>query len=214
MTPIQLYSLATPNGQKIAIALEELALPYQAHRIDIRKDEQFSEGYLRINPNGKIPTIIDPEGPDGKELILYESGAILLYLAEKSGKLPSTFCAERVETTKWIIWQAANVGPMFGRFGHFYAMRNHVDHDIIQYFADNVHQLLEVLELQLQNNTYVLGEQYSIADIAIFPWIDALEWAYKSHDYLQMKEYEAMYQWYQECLQKPSTIRGKQVTPY
>lgn len=103
---------------------------------------------------------------------------------------------------------------MFGRFGHFYSMRDHVSSEIIQYFSDNVHQLLEVLEQQLQNNTYLLGEKFSVADIAVFPWVDALEWAYKSHDFLQITEYEAMYQWYKECLQRPSTIRGKLVTPF
>jgi GST-like protein len=168
---IELYTQATPNGHKVSILLEELGLPYRIHRVDLVKDEQFSPAFLAINPNSKIPAIVDPDGPDGQPISVWESGAILIYLAEKTGSalLPTT-PRERYATLQWLMFQMAGVGPMFGQAGHFtlYA-KEQVPYGIERY-SNEAKRILGVMDGQLGRHRYLAGGHYSIADIATFPW--------------------------------------------
>ena len=187
-THIQLYSLATPNGQKVAIALEELGLPYDAHLIDIGNDDQFDDDYLRLSPNGKIPTLSDPDGPDGQQILLMESGAILLYLADKTGQLAGNTSAERQQVVQWLFFQAAHVGPMFGQFGHFHKFardKTSDDYALKRYLIES-QRLLDVLDERLEDNEYVAGPNYSIADIATAPWVACLDSFYAAGELLKL----------------------------
>eukprot|EP00761_Pharyngomonas_kirbyi_P013522 gb/GECH01013551.1/.p1 GENE.gb/GECH01013551.1/~~gb/GECH01013551.1/.p1 ORF type:complete len:270 (+),score=71.53 gb/GECH01013551.1/:1-810(+) len=169
---IDLYSLATPNGQKISIALEEMGLEYKPTTVDIRKKEQFEDWFLKISPNNKIPAIVDHEGPNGKELSLFETGAILLYLAEKTGRfLPQEDQEKKYKTIQWLMWQKAGFGPMLGQMGHFW---KYAPEDVTygkQRYLKESQRLFRVLESQLEGNDYVIGDEYTIADMAIYPWI-------------------------------------------
>ena len=170
---LQLYSLATPNGVKVSILLEELGLPYEAHLVDISKDETWTPEFLSLNPNGKIPAIIDPDGPGGKPLALFESGAILVYLAEQAGRFLPTDPAARYETLQWVFFQMAAIGPMFGQVGFFhkYAGREFEDKRPRDRYVAEARRLLAVLEGQLENRAWILGDEYTIADIAILGWV-------------------------------------------
>lgn len=167
---IQLYTFATPNGRKISVALEELALPYQVHVVNIGRNEQFSADFLAKNPNNKIPVIVDEEGPGGKPFTLFESGAILIYLAEKTGKLLSKDPAQRYLTLQWLMFQMGGVGPMFGQLNHFsrYA-KEQIPYAIERYTAESK-RLVGVLDKALAEGEFLAGE-YSIADIANYPWV-------------------------------------------
>jgi GST-like protein len=211
--PIQLYTVATPNGRKAAIALEEMQLPYEAHCVDIGKGEQFTEEYIsKVNPNSKIPAIIDPDGPDGQEHRVFESGAILIYLAEKSGKLLSDDPIKRSETIQWLFFQNAGVGPMFGQFGHFYKFgKDNCDHPYpVERYAKEVKRLLGVLEKQLEGQEYLVGE-YSIADISTFPWIGCLDWGYQATEHLGLGEYKNVIDWHERCSTRPAAEKGSKV---
>ena len=210
---IQLYSLGTPNGQKIAVALEEMALPYEAHRVDIMAGDQFSDEFIAINPNSKIPAIVDPLGPNGKPLAIFESGAILLYLAEKSGKYWPADPATRSECLQWLFFQVGGVGPMFGQFGHFYRYaKEKVPYGINRYQTETL-RLLEVLEKRLEERDFLTGEDYTIADIATFPWVGALDWGYNAIELLQLKQnFPNVMAWYNRCQQRPAAARGLEVT--
>src|SRR6478735_8728104 len=164
---IQLYSLPTPNGQKISVALEELGLPYEAHRVDISAGDQFLDEYKKLSPNSKIPTIMDPNGPGGKPLILMESGAILQYLAEKTGRLLPKDPAEKYEYLQWLYFQVGHIGPMFGQFGHFHRYaREKCDHPYpVERYTNEAKRLLGVLEKRLEESEFVGGGEYSIVDI-------------------------------------------------
>jgi GST-like protein len=210
--PIQLYTRATPNGRKISIALEQMELPYEAHCVDLG-GEQFTEEYVKnVNPNSKIPAIIDPDGPGGVEHRVFESGAILMYLAEKSGKLLSSDPAKRSETIQWLFFQNAGVGPMFGQFGHFFKFgKDNCDHPYpVERYTTEVKRLLAVLEQQLEGQDYLVGE-YSIADISTFPWVGCLEWGYEATEHLGLADFPNVMAWHERCASKPASLKGVDV---
>ena len=210
---IQLYSLATPNGQKVGIALEELGLAYDAHLIDIGNDDQFDDDYLKLSPNGKIPTLSDPDGPDGEQVLLMESGAILLYLADKTDELISSNPRTRQVTLQWLFMQAAHVGPMFGQFGHFFkfAKDKTTDAYAVNRYTIEAHRLLDVLDERLQQHHYLAGDEYSIADIAMAPWVDVLDGFYAAAEQLKLAEFKHVARWRTEVTSRPAYQRGKRV---
>ncbi len=210
---IQLYSLATPNGQKVSIALEEMDIPYDAHLINIMEDDQFSDEYIKISPNSKIPAIIDLKGPDGEPLTIMESGAILIYLAEKSGKFLSDNPRIRNETLQWLFFQVAHVGPMFGQFGHFYRYaKESCDHPYpLERYSKEAKRLLTVLDKRLDGRTFLVNDEYSIADIATFPWVGCLDQFYEAGEFLGLDEFKHVQQWHERCASRPAAIRGAKV---
>lgn len=210
---IQLYSIGTPNGWKVSVALEELGLPYEGHKIDIRKGDQFSEEFIKINPNSKIPAIVDPNGPDGKPISVFESGAILLYLAEKTGKLIPQDPRKRVETLQWLFFQMAGVGPMFGQFGHFTRYAPEKIEYAINRYKNEAKRLLGVLEKQLEGKEYLVGE-YTIADIATFPWVICLDKFYEARETLELDSFPNVQAWVKRCSEKPASVKGLQVLPF
>ena len=210
---IQLYSLPTPNGQKVSIALEEMGLPYEAHRIDIMNDEQFSPEFIKINPNSKIPAIVDPVGDHGKPLAIMESGAILIYLAEKSGKFLPEDKARRCETLQWLFFQVANVGPMFGQFGHFfkYAKDKCKDPYPLERYSKETRRLLAVLEKRLENREFLTGSEISIADFATAPWVACLGGHYEAGEFLGLDEFKNVNAWTARFYERPAVEKGKNV---
>ncbi len=170
---LQLYSLPTPNGVKVSIALEETGLPYEPHLVSFETNDQTSPEFLSLNPNNKIPAIIDPDGPGGKPLALFESGAILIYLAEKTGQLMPRDAAGRYETIQWLMFQMGGIGPMFGQLGFFhrFAGKDYEDKRPRDRYVAESKRLLGVLEKRLEGRSWLLGDDYSIADIATFPWV-------------------------------------------
>jgi GST-like protein len=170
---LQLYSLPTPNGVKVSIALEELGVPYEPHLVSFEKNDQMSPEFLSLNPNNKIPAIIDPDGPGGKPLPLFESGAILFYLAEKHGRLLPRDPAARYETLQWVMFQMGGVGPMFGQVGFFvkFAGKDFEDKRPRNRYVAEAKRLLGVIDARLEGRQWIMGDEYSIADIATFPWI-------------------------------------------
>lgn len=213
MTKIKLYSLATPNGQKISVALEEMEIPYEAHIINILKGEQFDPEYIKINPNAKIPSIVDPVGDDGKPLAIMESGAILMYLAEKSGKFLPENTALRSQVLQWLFFQMGNIGPMFGQFGHFYKFAgDNCNHPYpLERYKKEVIRLLNVLEIKLANSEYLVGNEISIADFATFPWVAVLDGFYSATDELKTKEFVNVQRWLETCLERPKVKLGMKV---
>lgn len=180
---IQYYGLPTPNGVKVSIALEELGLPYDAHMISFADGDQFTPEFLSLNPNNKIPAIIDPDGPDGKPMPLFESGAILIYLADKTGKLLPKDGAARYEVLQWLMFQMGGIGPMLGQVGYFvkFAGKEIEDPRPAKRYIDESVRLLKVLDQQLEGRDWVCGD-YSIADIAIAPWIRTAHMMHKDND--------------------------------
>jgi GST-like protein len=211
---IQLYSLATPNGQKVGVALEELGLPYEAHKVNILEGEQFTDEFKTINPNSKIPALVDPNGPDGRSLAIFESGAILLHLAEKTGKLLPADPRRRSECVQWLFFQMANVGPMFGQFGHFYRFSKEKLPYAIERYTNETRRLLGVLETQLTRGNYLVGDEYTIADIATFPWVGCLDWGYHASDDLKLQEFSKVMAWSARCAERPASVRGVKVCPF
>ena len=181
---IQLYSLATPNGVKVSIMLEETGLPYEPHLVSFDTNDQTSPEFLSLNPNNKIPAIVDPDGPGGKPLGLFESGAILIYLADKTGKFIPQDPAERYETIQWLMFQMGGIGPMFGQLGFFhkFAGREYEDKRPRDRYVAESKRLLGVLDQRLANRQWVMGDAYTIADIAIFPWVRNLIGFYEAAD--------------------------------
>lgn len=210
---IQLYSLATSNGQKISIALEELGLSYTPHTVNILEGEQYSPTFVAMNPNAKIPVIIDEDGPGGEAITIVESGAILLYLAEKTDSLLSTDPVLRLETIQWVFFQMANIGPMFGQFGHFfkYASDSCSHPYPLERYTRETKRLLQLLENHLRKRMWLVGDTYSIADIAIFPWVNTLDTFYKAKTHLGLHEYPIVQDWVQRCLTRPAVQRGMSV---
>lgn len=207
---IQLYSLATPNGQKAGIVLEELGLPYEAHTINIMSGEQHDPEFLEINPNGKIPAIIDPAGANGEPLAIMESGAILLHLAEKTGKLLPKDPVARSQAIQWVFFQVGSVGPMFGQFGHFYKFaKGKTDSYGEERYGKEVTRLLGVLERQLKGKDYLVGE-FSIADIAIAPWIKALDF-YEGKEAVGYADFPLVDAWVTRFFERPAVQRGIKV---
>lgn len=207
---LQLYSLPTPNGVKVSIMLEEIGLPYEAHLIDIGKNETWTPEFLSLNPNGKIPAILDPAGPDGKPLALFESGAILLYLAEKCGQLLPKDPAQRYETIQWVFFQMASVGPMFGQLGFFhkFAGREYEDKRPFERYQKESKRLLGVLEERLQGRDWIMGAEYTIADISLLGWVRNLIGFYEARDVVEFDNFPLVGQWLERGLARPAVQRG------
>ena len=210
---LQLYSMPTPNGVKAAIMLEEIGLPYEAHKVDFASDDQHSPAFLSLNPNNKIPAIIDPNGPDGQPLALFESGAILLYLAEKSGKLIPQDAAGRYHVIQWVMFQIGGIGPMFGQLGFFhkFAGKDFEDKRPRDRYADESRRLLRVLEHQLGRHAWVAGEDYSIADIAVFPWLNGLMNFYQAGELVGAAECPHVTAALERFLARPAVQTGLKV---
>ena len=212
---IQLYSFPTPNGVKVSIALEEIDLPYEAHTINITKNETWTADFLSLNPNGKIPAMIDPDGPGGKPLGLFESGAILLYLADKSGKLMPQDAARRYETIQWVFFQMGGIGPMFGQFGFFhkFAGKEIADKRPLERYRDESKRLLGVLETRLSGRKWIMDDDYTIADVALIGWVRALTVFYEAGEMLGMDAMPNVNAWRDRVLARPATQRGLNIPP-
>jgi GSH-dependent disulfide-bond oxidoreductase len=207
---IQLYSLNTPNGVKVSIMLEESGLAYEAHLVDIMKGESQSAEFLTLNPTGKIPAIIDPNGPGGEPIGLFESGAILLYLAEKSGQFISRDPSERWETIQWVFFQMAAIGPMFGQLGYFYKFDGSAiaDKRPLQRYVAESRRLLGVLDERLSRRSWIMGEDYSIADIATIGMVNNLITFYGARELVGYDEFVHVDRWLSTALQRPAVARG------
>jgi GST-like protein len=207
---IQLYSLPTPNGVKASIALEELGLVYEPHLIDIGQNETWTPEYLSLNPNGKIPAIIDPDGPGGKPIGLFESGAILVYLADKTGKLLPTDPAQRYEALQWIFWQMGAVGPMFGQLGFFhrFAGKEYEDKRPRDRYLGETKRLLGLLDDRLATHPYMMGEDYSMVDISLLGWVRNLIGFYEAREITDYDSLKHVPGWLDRCLERPAVQRG------
>jgi GST-like protein len=207
---LQLYSLPTPNGVKISIMLEETGLPYEAHLVSFERKEQLSPEFLSLSPNNKIPAILDPEGPGGKPLALFESGAILVYLAGKTGQLMPADDARRYETLQWLMWQMSGVGPMFGQVGFFhkFAGKDYDDKRPRDRYVAESRRLLAVLDRQLQGRDWIMGKQYTVADIATFPWVRNLIGFYGAGDLVGMQDFSNVTRVLAAFVARPAVQRG------
>ena len=207
---IQLYSLPTPNGVKVSIALEEMGLPYEAHRVEFETGDQMSEEFRSLNPNNKIPAIIDPDGPGAEPLALFESGAILLYLADKTGQLIPPDPAGRYEALQWIMFQMGGIGPMFGQVGFFnkFAGREWEDKRPLQRYVNESRRLLNVLEQRLGPRPWMMGELYTIVDIAIFPWVRNLIGFYEAGELVKIQDYPQVRRALEAFLARPAVVAG------
>ncbi|VVD80351.1 Disulfide-bond oxidoreductase YghU [Pandoraea iniqua] len=207
---LQLYSLPTPNGVKVSIMLEEIGLPYEVHLVSFQTDDQLTPEFLSLNPNNKIPAILDPNGPDGKPLPLFESGAILWYLAEKTGKLLPADPAARYETLQWLMFQMGGIGPMFGQVGFFhkFAGKDFEDKRPRDRYVNEAKRLLAVLDTHLANRTWILGDEYTIADIATFPWIRNLVGFYEAGDLVDFAQFKNVKRVLDAFVARPAVVRG------
>ncbi len=207
---IQLYSLPTPNGVKVSIALEEMGLAYEAHRVAFDANDQMSPAFLSLNPNNKIPAILDPQGPGGKPLALFESGAILVYLAGKTGLLMPTDVAGRYETLQWLMFQMGGIGPMFGQLGFFhrFAGKEFEDKRPRDRYVAESRRLLAVLDQQLADRDWVMGREYTIADIAIFPWVRNLIGFYEAGDLVGFEDFSNVARVLKAFVARPAVARG------
>ena len=207
---LQLYSLPTPNGVKVSIMLEEIGLPYEPHTINIGANETWTPEFLSLNPNGKIPAIVDPDGPGGKPFGLFESGAILLYLAEKTGRLLPSDPAARYETLAWLFFQMAAVGPMFGQLGFFhkFAGREYEDKRPRDRYAAESKRLLGVLEARLASRPWIMGDEYTIADVSMLGWVRNLNGFYEAGELVDYANLEAVPAWLERGLARPAVQRG------
>lgn len=210
---LQLYSLPTPNGVKVSIMLEETGLPYEVHLVSFDRNEQFSPEFLSLNPNNKIPAILDPNGPEGRPLPLFESGAILIYLAEKTGQLMPQDAAVRYETLQWLMFQMSFIGPMFGQVGFFhkFAGKEYEDKRPRDRYVNESRRLLGVLNQRLATRSWVMGEQYTIADIAIFPWVRNLIEFYGAGDLVRIQEFPHVTRALAAFVERPAVVRGLEI---
>jgi GST-like protein len=210
---LQLYSLPTPNGVKVSIMLEEIGLPYEPHTINIGKNETFTPEYLSLNPNGKIPAIIDPDGPGGAPLGLFESGAILQYLAEKTGKLLPADAARRYQTIQWVHFQMSAVGPMFGQVGYFhkFAGREIADKRPLERYVAESKRLLGVLERRLDGRQWIMDDAYTIADIALLGWVRNLIGFYGAREIAGFDSFGQVAAWLERGLARPAVQRGLEI---
>jgi GST-like protein len=210
---LQLYSLPTPNGVKVSIALEEIGLAYEPHTINIGQNETWTPEFLSLNPNGKIPAIIDPDGPEGEPIGLFESGAILLYLAEKTGKLMPAAAKRRYETIEWVFFQMAAVGPMFGQVGYFhkFAGKEIEDKRPLKRYADESKRLLGVLETRLRGRQWIMDDDYTIADIALLGWVRNIVGFYGAGELVEYDELQHVPAWLARCLARPAVQRGLEI---
>lgn len=202
---IDLYTWSTPNGRKVSIFLEEVGLPYRVHAVDIGKGEQFTAEFLAINPNNKIPAIVDQEGPEGKPFTLFESGAILLYLAWKTGCFLPCKVTDQFEAMQWLMFQMGGVGPMFGQVHHFLRAAPQPVPYAIERYSNETRRLYGVLDQHFRNHAYLAAE-YSIADIATYPWVARHEW----HK-VDLHEFPAVKRWFDEIGARPAVQRGMAV---
>jgi GST-like protein len=207
---LQLYSLPTPNGVKVSIMLEELGLPYEVHLIDFNKDDQKTPEFLSLNPNGKIPAILDPDGPGGKPLPLFESGAILQYLAEKTGKLLPSDAARRWQTIQWVHFQMGGIGPMFGQVGFFnkFAGKEYEDKRPLQRYVKEAKRLLGVMEMHLKGRQWFMEDEYTIADISMFGWVRNIIGFYEARDLVNFDSLKHVPAWLERGLARPAVQRG------
>ncbi|MGY3038965.1 GST-like protein [Rhodanobacter sp. TND4EL1] len=207
---IQLYSLNTPNGVKASIMLEETGLPYEPHLVDIMNDESHMPAFLSLNPNGKIPAMIDPDGPGGEPLALFESGAILLYLADKTGQFIPADPARRWETIQWVFFQMASIGPMFGQVGFFnkFAGKDYEDKRPLQRYVKESKRLLGVLDDRLHGRRWIMDADYSIADIATLGWVNNLVTFYEARELVAFDSFSHVAAWLDRGLARPAVQRG------
>jgi GSH-dependent disulfide-bond oxidoreductase len=210
---LQLYSLPTPNGQKVSIALEEIGLPYEPHLVSFETNDQLSPEFLSLNPNNKIPAIIDPDGPGGAPLTLFESGAILLYLADKTGQLIPKDPAGRWHTTQWLMFQMGGVGPMFGQLGFFakFAGKDYEDKRPRDRYVAESKRLLGVLDRQLTDRAWLTGDTFTIADIAIFPWVRTLKVFYQAEELVGLNDFSNVNRVLEAFLARPAVQRGLEI---
>ncbi len=207
---LQLYSLPTPNGVKVSILLEELGLPYEPHLVSFSSNDQLSAAFLSLNPNNKIPAIVDPNGPGGQPLALFESGAILIYLAEKTGRFMSQDPASRYETIQWLMFQMAGIGPMFGQVGFFnkFAGKEYEDKRPRDRYVAESKRLLAVLDQRLESRRWIMGEDYSIADIATFPWVRNLIGFYEAGELVGIQNFTHVTRALEQFLARPAVVKG------
>ena len=212
---LQLYSLPTPNGVKVSILLEELGLPYDVHRVSFDTNDQLSPEFLSLNPNNKIPAILDPNGPGGLPLALWESGAILIYLAEKTGRFLPADPAKRYETIQWLMFQMGGIGPMFGQLGFFhkFAGKEIEDKRPLGRYAAETRRLLGVLDQRLKGRAWIMGDEYSIADIATFPWVRNLVGFYGAGDLVGFNDFPEVERVLQTFLARPAVAKGLTIPP-
>ncbi len=207
---LQLYSLPTPNGVKISIMLEECGLPYEPHMVSFEKNDQMSPEFISLSANNKIPAILDPNGPGGKPLALFESGAILIYLAGKTGRFMPKDDAGRYETLQWIMFQMGGIGPMFGQLGFFhkFAGKEYEDKRPRDRYVAEAKRLLGVLDKRLENRKWIMGNGYSIADMAVFPWIRSLVGFYVAGELVEFDKFTQVKRVYEAFLLRPAVQRG------
>jgi GSH-dependent disulfide-bond oxidoreductase len=210
---LQLYSLPTPNGVKVSIMLEEIGLPYEVHVVDFNKDDQKTPEFLSLNPNGKIPAIIDPNGPGGRPLGLFESGAILQYLAEKTGKLLPADAARRYETIQWVHFQMGGIGPMFGQVGFFYkfAGKEIADKRPLERYVNESKRLLGVIESRLAGRQWIMDDEYTIADISMLGWVRNLIGFYGARELVAFDDFVNVSAWLDRGLARPAVKRGLEI---
>lgn len=207
---IQLYSLPTPNGVKASIMLEETGLAYEPHLVDFAKNDQKSPEFLSLNPNGKIPAMIDPNGPGGQPLALFESGAILLYLADKTGRFIPADPVGRWQAVEWLMFQMGGIGPMFGQLGFFnkFAGREWEDKRPLQRYVDEAKRLLDVMDRALAGRSWFVGDEYSIADISMIGWVRNLITFYEARELVEFDRYGNVAAWLERGLARPAVQRG------
>jgi GSH-dependent disulfide-bond oxidoreductase len=211
----QLYSLPTPNGVKVSIMLEEIGLPYEAHRVDFNKRDQHTREFLSLNPNGKIPAILDPNGPGGKPLPLFESGAILHYLAEKTGKLLPSDAARRWQTIQWVHFQMGAIGPMFGQVGFFnkFAGKDYEDKRPLQRYVNETKRLLGVMDEHLAGRQWFMDDEYTIADISMLGWVRNVIDFYEARGLVDFDGLKHVPAWLERGLARPAVQHGLRMPP-
>ena len=207
---IQLYYLPTPNGVKVSIFLEEAELPYESHKVAFDTQDQFTPEFLSISPNNKIPAILDPNGPDGQPLSLFESGAILIYLAEKTGKFLPKDAAQRYQTIQWVMFQMGGIGPMFGQLGFFhkFAGKDIEDKRPRDRYVNESRRLLGVLDRWLEGKQWIMGDTYTIADMAIFPWVRNLVGFYGAGELVEFSKFANVQRVLDAFVARPGVQRG------
>ncbi|WP_454006417.1 glutathione S-transferase N-terminal domain-containing protein [Alcaligenes sp. Marseille-Q7550] len=207
---LQLYSLPTPNGVKVSIMLEETGLPYEPHLVSFERNEQLSPEFISLSANNKIPAILDPDGPGGRPLALFESGAILVYLADKTGQLMPEDPALRYEALQWLMFQMGGVGPMFGQLGFFhkFAGKDYEDKRPRDRYVAESRRLLGVMDRHLQGKEWMMGRDYSIVDIALFPWVRNLIGFYEARELVQFEQFSNVARVLQAFVQRPAVQRG------
>jgi GST-like protein len=212
---LQLYSVPTPNGVKVSIMLEETGLPYEAHRVALDRNEQLSPEFLSLSPNNKIPAILDPDGPGGRPYALFESGAILLYLAEKTGRFIPADAAGRYDAIQWLMFQMGGIGPMFGQVGFFhkFAGKDYEDKRPRDRYIAEARRLLGVLDARLEGRTWILGDDYSIVDIATFPWVRNLVGFYGAGELVGIDAFTQVTRALAAFVARPAVSRGLLVPP-